>query len=151
MRNVTVTKTIAAPRSDVWAVLADFPNIADWNGGVKTSFATSEGVDGVGATRHCDLSPAGGLDETIVEWEPEGRLVVSIDRASKIPIKRGQVTFTLDSDGGDQTPFSLSYDYLAKGGPLASIVGAMMSGQLRKGFTGFVDDLETAAQSRATA
>ncbi|MGI9599226.1 MAG: SRPBCC family protein [Acidimicrobiales bacterium] len=153
MRNVTISKTIAAPPADVWAVLADFPNIANWNSGVKTSYATGEAVEGVGATRHCDLSPAGRLEESIAEWVPEERLVVNIDEASRIPIKRGVVTFTLDGggDGGaGETRFTLSYDYLAKGGPVASLVGAMMGGQLRKGFTGFIDDLEVAAQSRAT-
>ena len=34
MRNVRVERTVAAPRSSVWAVLADYPNIVDWNDGV---------------------------------------------------------------------------------------------------------------------
>ena len=34
MRNVTVERTVAASRSSVWAVLADYPNIADWSDGV---------------------------------------------------------------------------------------------------------------------
>ncbi len=152
MQNVTISRTIEASPSDVWAVLADYPNIASWNSGVKTSFATSDAKQGVGATRHCDLSPAGELEETIAEWEPEKKLVVNIDSATKIPIKRGVATFTLDADSGSETtPFVLSYDYLAKGGPLSAIIGSLMARQLRKGFTGFVDDLETAAQARATA
>ena len=69
MREITVEKDVEAPVDAVWAVLADFPNIADWNGGVKKSFSTNDQTDGVGATRHCDLSPAGGLEETVVEWK----------------------------------------------------------------------------------
>ena len=33
MRNVEVERTVAAPRSSVWAVSADHPDIADWNDG----------------------------------------------------------------------------------------------------------------------
>ena len=62
MREISVQRDIAAHRSAVWGVLADFPNIADWNSGVKVSRATSSATGGIGATRHCDLAPAGGLD-----------------------------------------------------------------------------------------
>jgi uncharacterized protein YndB with AHSA1/START domain len=147
MPAIEVTRTINASRSDVWAVLADYPNIMDWNSGIKLSRSTSEAQQGVGATRHCDLKPAGGLEETIREWEPESRLVISIDEATKIPIKSGLATFTL-GDANGSTPFTLGYEYKTKGGPLAGLVGTMMKGALKKGFTGFIDDLETAAQSR---
>ena len=144
MNNVTVTRMIDAPRSDVWAVLADYPNIASWNSGVAASHSTSEATEGVGATRHCDLKPAGGLEETIREWQPEDRLVISIDKATKIPIKNGLATFTL-ADDRDGTRFTLDYDYQAKGGPLSGLIGRVMKGQLQKGFAGFADDLATAA------
>ena len=151
MHNVTVTKDIAAPQADVWAVLADFPNIADWNSGVKASHSTSgDQTEGVGAQRHCDLSPAGALEETIAAWEPPHRMVVSIDEAARIPIKRGEVTFTMN-DGGGSTPTTLSYDFEAKGGPLAGLVAALMKRQLDRGFSGFLDDLETAAQARSAS
>lgn len=150
MRNVTLKRDLAAPRSKVWAVLADFPNIADWNDGIKKSYSTSEAVEGVGAKRHCDLAPVGALKETVLEWVPEERLVISIDEASKVPIKKGRMTFTL-ADGGDTTAFTMSYDYEAKGGPLAFIIGPMMKRPLTKGFTGFIDQLEPAARARAEA
>ena len=82
MHNVTVTRDMAAPQADVWAVLADFPNIADWNTGVKVSHSTSgDQTEGVGATRHCDLAPTGSLEETVQAWEPPNRMAASsIDR-----------------------------------------------------------------------
>ena len=57
MREIDLQRRIPTERSDVWNVLADFPNISVWNGGIKKSFSTSEAMGGVGATRHCDLSP----------------------------------------------------------------------------------------------
>jgi len=130
----------------VWAVLADFPNIAAWNSGVKKSFATSESTSGVGATRHCDLAPLGELEETILEWQPDERLVISIDAAAKLPIRSGQVTFTLD-ESGDATTTTLDYAYEPKGGPLGRLIGPMVDRQLRSGFTGFLADLDAAASA----
>ena len=148
MAEIQVSRTINASKSDVWAVLADYPNIMDWNSGIKLSKSTSEAQQGVGATRHCDLKPAGGLEETIREWEPESRLVISIDEATKIPIKSGLATFSLGDGAEGSTPFTLHYAYKTKGGPFAGIVATLMKGALKKGFSGFIDDLETAAQER---
>lgn len=153
MRNVQVERSMRAPRSQVWAVLADYPNIADWNEGVTKSYSTSEATEGVGAKRHCDLAPLGGLEETIAEWEPEERMVVSIDSASRIPVKRGLVTFTLVETGDEMTgtTVTLRYEYVPKGGPLGALIGPLLDGQLRKGFTGFLEQLETAAADRAVS
>ncbi len=142
--NVRVDRRLDSPPAQVWSVLADYPNISAWNSGIKNSFSTSESTEGVGAQRHCDLAPLGGLDETIREWVPEERLAISIDRATKIPIKQGLATFSLAPDG-DGTAFSLSYDYEAKGGPLSGLIARMLRGQLEKGFAGFIDELEPAA------
>ena len=69
MPTLQVTRTSAKSPETLWDVIADFPNIADWNSGVKTSVSTSFEPVGVGATRHCELSPAGALDERILEWD----------------------------------------------------------------------------------
>ena len=150
MREINVSKKIEAPRRAVWDVLADFPNIADWNGGVKKSFSTNETTEGVGAKRHCDLSPAGALEETIAEWVPEERLAISIDSAAKLPIKRGLATFTMTTD--DPTETGVHYEYETKFGPLGALMGTLfLDRKLKKGFTGFLNDLETAAKTRASA
>ena len=148
MHHVSVTREINAPASAVWAVLADFPNIADWNGGVKVSYSTGDAAEGVGATRHCDLSPTGSLEEMIREWEPEKKMVVSIDSASMLPIRKGLATFTL-GDTGDAatTGMQLDYDFETKWGFVGKLMGGSMTKQLTKGFTGFLEDLEAAATS----
>ena len=144
MREVVVQRDIPASRSAVWAVLADFPNIADWNTGVKLSAATSDATKGVGAKRHCDLAPMGALEETIAEWDPEHRMVVQIDEATKMPFKSATVTFTLD-EAEASTPTQITYAYTPRFGPIGSLMGPMVDRQLQKGFTGFLKDLEAAA------
>lgn len=146
MRTVTINKTLNAAPSSVWAVLADFANIADWNEGVTTSYSTNEITEGVGAKRHCDLAPMGALEETVQEWEPETKMVISIDSATRIPIKRGLATFTLNGGGShNETPFTLSYDFEPGGGVFSFVTGPLLERQLTKGFNGFVDQLESAA------
>ncbi len=152
MRNVEVERTLAAPQSSVWAVLADYPNIADWNDNIKNSYAIGDATDGVGAQRQTELMPNGAMRmrETVTEWVPGERMVLAIDEIEKMPVKQATMTFTL-SDGGETTVFTMSYDYQPKGGPLAFVFGPLLDRQMKKGFNGFVDSLELAAQARSTA
>ncbi|MDJ0767335.1 MAG: SRPBCC family protein [Ilumatobacter sp.] len=152
MRNVKVERMVAAPRSSVWAVLADYPNIVDWNDGIANSYAIGDATEGVGAQRQCELAPNGSMRmrETVAEWVPEERMVIDIDQIEKMPVKAATMTFTM-SDSGDTTPFTMSYAYEPKGGPLAFIFGPLLDRQMTKGFNGFVDSLEPAAQARTSA
>ena len=146
MRTIEVERDIDAPQSSVWAVLADFPNIASWNSGVKKSFSTSDTTQGVGAQRHCDLAPAGALEETFQVWEPDSRLEISIDSASGLPIRHGLAKFALEASGSG-TRVTIAYCYEPKFGPLGQLMGRLvMDGQLTKGFTGFLKDLDRAAR-----
>ena len=70
--------------------------------------------------------------------------MIRIDSAAKLPIKSGLVTFTL-ADGDGSTATDLTYSYTPKLGPVGALAGPMIDRQLRKGFTGFLADLETAA------
>ena len=108
MRNVKVERTLAAPQSSVWAVLADYPNIVDWNDGVKNSYAIGDAIEGVGAQRQTELVPNGAMRmrETVAEWMPEEIMVIAIDKIEKQPIKQATMTFTL-SDGGDHLSLPL--------------------------------------------
>ena len=148
MRNLKIERTVDAPRSSVWAVLADYPNIADWNDGVQSSHTIGEQTDGVGAQRHCELTPSGAMRETVAEWVPEEKMVIAIDQIQKMPVNQATMTFTM-ADGGETTPLTMSYDYEPKGGPFGFLVAAMLSRPMNKGFNGFVDSLERAAKAKS--
>jgi len=137
---------MVSPPAKVWAVLADFPNIASWNAGVAKSFSTSDSAGGVGAQRHCDLAPFGELEETVKEWDETRRMVITIDSAKKLPIAHGEVTFVL-SPADDATEVSVTYAYTPKFGVLGQIMGSVaLDGQLTKGFKAFLKDLDLASQ-----
>ena len=152
MRNIKLERTLAVARSSVWAVLADFPNIADWNDGLTKSYAIGDATEGVGAQRQTELAPDGAMRmrETVAEWVPEEKMAIEIDKIEKMPVKQATMTFTL-SGGGETTLFTMSYEYEPKGGPLAFILGSILDRQMNKGFNGFIDLLEAAAQARAAA
>ncbi|MCP4959480.1 MAG: SRPBCC family protein, partial [Actinomycetia bacterium] len=46
MRNVREERTLTAPRSSVWAVLADYPNISVWNEAMTNSYALGDTIEG---------------------------------------------------------------------------------------------------------
>ena len=150
MRSIRASRRIASTPDKVWAVLADFPNIAAWNRGVAKSFATSESTDGVGAQRHCDVTPFGELEETVREWDDTRRMVVSIDSAKKLPVAHGEAIFTLgtedDATEDGATEVSVDFTYQPKFGFLGQIMGSLaLDRQLTKGFKGFLKDLEVAS------
>ncbi len=146
MRSIKVSRRIPSAPAKVWAVLADLANFSTWNSGVAKSFATSDSTGGVGAQRHCDLAPFGELEETVKEWDDTRRMVIRIDSAKKLPIAHGEVTFVL-SPADDATEVSVNYAYKPKFGLLGQIMGSLaLDGQLRKGFKGFLKDLDAASQ-----
>lgn len=150
MRAITTSRAIGAPQADIWAVLADFANIANWNGGVKKSFATSEIPPGPGAQRHCDLAPFGELEETVSEWRPNEQMKVSIDSASKLPLKRALATFDLvAAPGADTTDVTVTYEYEPGWGIVGRAMSPILDRQFVKGFDGFLVDLEAAASAPA--
>ncbi|MGI9557054.1 MAG: hypothetical protein ACR2N5_03840, partial [Solirubrobacterales bacterium] len=80
---------------------------------------------------------------------PEERMVIAIDEIEKQPIKKATMTLALSGDS-ETTPFTMSYDYVPKGGPLAFILGPFLDRQMAKAFNGFMANLESAAQAQAT-
>jgi uncharacterized protein YndB with AHSA1/START domain len=148
MPTIQLSNEIQAPVATIWGILADFPNIADWNSGVKKSYATGEQAEGVGASRHCDLAPSGTLEETIREWQPNEKMVVSIDSSTKSPLKSGLGTFELSAGGSESTTVALNLDYELKWGPIGKLIGPVVQRQLTKGFEGALSDLEATATSK---
>ena len=146
MRSIKVSRRIPSAPEKVWAVLADFPNIATWNTGVAKSFATSDSTSGVGARRHCDLTPFGELEETVQEWDETRRMVIRIDSAKKLPFANGEATFILSPED-DATEVSINYTYKLRFGLFGQIMGSLgLDRQFTKGFNGFLNDLDAASR-----
>ncbi len=144
MPSLQVTRTSTKSPDALWEVIADFPNIANWNSGVKTSVATSTGTTGVGATRHCELSPAGALDERVLEWEEGRRVKIAVDKASKAPIKYATADFSITPEG-DHVRLDVDYQFEPKGGVAGRAASPALKRAFAKAFNGLLAEWDEAA------
>lgn len=144
MPTLQVTRTTDKSPEALWDVLADFPNIADWYSGLKTSVSTSEAFNGVGATRHCELAPVGAIDERILDWEEGSRVRIAAEKYEKAPIKHAIADFRIVPEG-EQTRLDLSFDFTAKGGVAGKAATPALKAALTKGFNQMLKDWEAAA------
>ncbi len=147
MRSISTTSIITAPRSAVWAVLADFPNVADWNNGVKKSFSTSEASSGVGAQRHCDIAPAGSSQRPSANEEPDTMMAISIDSAKRCRSPRRSERSPSKTTAIRRACSSISS--IARDSDVASWTGrqAGLDKQFAKSFDGYMTDLQAAVQA----
>ncbi len=144
MPGFTVTRTSNKSIDALWKVLDDYPNIATWNSGLKGSHSTSVPQTGIGARRHCDLSPAGSLEEIITGYEEGRRMSILIEQLKGMPLKTATADFLL-AEGPDGVTMQLRYEFVASGGALARVTGPALVKPLKKGFTQFLKDWDAAA------
>lgn len=126
MSVVTRAVRVDAPPAAVWKALADVGGIARWSPNVRASHSTSEHNGGIGATRHCDLR-GGSVEERVVAWEEGRMLTIEIYDAVGAParIARASVSFDV-TPAGAGTLVSATIDYALKGGPLGSLMDALV-------------------------
>lgn len=93
-RHLTVRRHTAASRASLWAVCADFPNLADHWGGLKASRPIGDQTHGVGARRQVDLRPVGALVETVTAWEDGRTLATTNQPSALVPFKHAEARLT---------------------------------------------------------
>lgn len=144
MTQVTGEVRINAPREQVWAALADFGGIYKFNPGVPTSHATSEANEGIGATRHCDLSVSGSsIEERIIDWVEGEKYAIEIYDGKKAPPLKSAVARIAVEDDGPNAIVRGQIDYELKYGPVGSLMDAMMvKSQFNKGWNGLFAGLK---------
>lgn len=143
-RHITVQRHMAASTRSVWAVFADFPNLAShWSGLRSTSAIGSQG-SGVGARRHVELKPIGSMEEAVTTWE-EGRRIDTRNRPSaSVPFSQAETTLTLEPDGKG-TLATFDYRYVPRGGPIGRLTGPLIDKMLTATFTEMLAATEKAA------
>ena len=143
-RHLTVRRQMAASCPSVWAVLADFPNLADHWSGLKATRSIGDQTHGVGARRHVGLKPAGASIETVTAWE-EGRTIATANEPSAlVPFKQAASRLILAPDG-EGTAVTFDYRYVPKGGPMGRLTGLVIDRKLRADFEDMLAAIEEAA------
>ncbi len=122
MTRITSEVLINAPKNEVWDIIADLGAIENFHPGVTKSYYTSKVKNGVGASRHCDLLPAGSIEETATEWhEGEGYVLEVRGGEGLPPFKKAHIRLALKRDG-HQTVATLSFEYTLKHGPIGKFL-----------------------------
>lgn len=143
-RHLTVRRRVAPSGASVWAVVADFPNLADHWGGLKASRPIGDQTHGVGARRQVDLKPVGALVETVTAWE-EGRTLATTNQPSAlVPFNHAEARLTLEPDG-DGTAITFDYRYVPRGGPVGRVTGPLIDKMLSANFRSMLAAIEEAA------
>jgi hypothetical protein len=145
-RHLTAQRRAAASPAAVWAVFADFPNLADHWDGLKGSRLVGDQRQGVGARREVDLAPVGSMVETVTVWE-EGRTLATTNQPSRlVPLKQAEARLTLEP-AGDGTAMTFDYRYVPKGGPMGRLIGPVIDRMLRTNFESMLAAVEEIAST----
>ena len=143
-RHITVQRRMSAPIGSVWALFADFPNLANHWRGLRSTKAIGNQTSGVGARRRVGLKPIGTMDETVTTWE-EGLRIDTQNRPSVlVPFKYAESMLTLELDG-DRTLATFDYRYVPRGGPVGRLSGPLIDTMLTATFTDMLAVVEEAA------
>ena len=142
-RRITVQRRMAASPDSVWALFADFPNLASHWSGLRATRAIGGQTSGVGARRHVELKPIGSMDETVTIWV-EGRRIDTENHPSvSVPFNRAETTLTLEPDD-EGTLATFDYRYVPRG-PIGRFTGPLIDKMLTATFTEMLAAIEEAA------
>jgi Polyketide cyclase / dehydrase and lipid transport len=114
-RHITVQRRMAASTGSVWALFADFPNLASHWSGLRATRAIGDQTSGVGARRRVELKPIGSMDETVTVWEDGRRIDTQNQPSASVPFKHAESSLTLEpDDGGTLATFDYRYALIDK-------------------------------------
>lgn len=145
MASFEETIRIQATSAEVFDVLDDIAEIAQWNPGVKHSDLIGNQPRGLGATRKCDLGGHKYLYEEVVRHETDSALTMRITETN-LPFARADINFRLTPDGSG-TIVTVSPDYALKFGPAGRLIDALVVRRTyRRGMVSLLDGLRRRAE-----
>lgn len=139
MTQVNASTDINAPKEKVWAILADFGNIAAFAPNLRSSHSTSAENSGVGATRHCDLAPMGAVEERVLEWTEGSEMsemlvaIYSGERMPPLDFDHTTAHLSVEALSANRSRVTMTFSYRVKGGPLGALMNQFtIKSQFRK-------------------
>ncbi len=143
-RHITVQRRMSASTGSVWALFADFPNLASHWSGLRATRAIGDQTSGVGARRRVELKPIGSMDETVTVWEDGRRIDTQNQPSASVPFKHAESSLTLEPDDGG-TLATFDYRYVPRGAPLGRLTGPLIDKMLTATFTDMLATTDEAA------
>jgi hypothetical protein len=145
-RHITVQRRMTASTDSVWALFADFSDLASHWSGLRATRAIGNQTSGVGARRHVELNPIGSMDETVTVWQDGRRIDTQNQPSPLVPFKSAQSSLTIEPDG-DGTLVTFDYRYVPRGGPLGRLTGPLIDKMLTATFTGMLAATDEASRA----
>ena len=110
------TIVVQRPLHEVFAYISEFSRIEEWDPAVARGLRLTEGPLGVGSQFRIDMKAGFSLRYTVVEWEQDRRLLMTVD--SRPFTAREEIFFTR-TDGGTQVRYVATFEFLT---PLACLL-----------------------------
>ena len=149
MSQITVSHTVDAPASRVWAALADFSGVHRFHPYVQKSPLLSEQNGGVGAMRRCDFYDGNHIVERVSAWNEGHSLKIDIVEGS-MPLVRAQGEMAVEPIDEQRSRVHFKMDYTPKFGAVGKMMDAlMMRRQFNKLAGEVLDGLQTHLQTGA--
>lgn len=149
-RHLRLERRMEADTRSIWELFADFPNLATFWNGLRSTVGVGDQSRGLGARRRVALKPVGGMDEEVTAWE-EGRRIDTENKPSlAVPIKRARSSLTLEADG-PATRATFDYYYVPRGGPVGRLSGPLIDRMLTSTFADMLAAAERAASAQPPA
>ncbi len=106
-QTITLDETIEVkrPLNEVFAYVSEFSRIEEWDPGVARGHKLSAGAPGVGSKYRIDMKAGFSLQYTVIEFEPEARMLMTVD--SRVFTAREEIIFAA-------TPTGTTVRYIAR-------------------------------------
>lgn len=148
MHGFSVSRDIDAPKEDVWAVLDDFGNLADYDPKNATSRVIDGPPTGPGAVREAVKPDGGRVVHEIIEYNPPDGYAFEFVEFDDTPAEELVLAFELTALDDSRTRVTINGRIQPKFGPLGWVLGKLVlvpkgKGLLSDLLAGLDDHLET--------
>jgi len=117
------TIEVQRPLREVFAYISEFSRIEEWDPAVARGMRLTEGPLGVGSQFRIDMRAGFSLHYTVVEWEPNRRLLMTVE--SKPFTAREEIFFKRTADG-TRVRYVATFDFVAPLARLAKVFPGVM-------------------------
>ncbi len=139
--SIRFNKTIAAPLSSVWQVLADFNNVYTWAPSVTKSGPLNEKNNQIGAGRHCTIKGFGSIEEYITQWQDENSFTYTVSDLG--PLTNTVSRWAIHAESAIATRITIEFSYNLKFNILGKVLHKLiMQKKLEKGIADTLNALK---------
>lgn len=126
--SIEIDETFDAPRNKVFALFADHERFGKLLGAPAKRIKDSDQADpnGIGSVRRIGIGPI-GLEETVVDFEPDVLIEYSITSLSPLRNHVGRIRFEDTADGQTRVNYTITFE------DIVPFTGRLVATALEKG------------------